>query len=311
MTGHTTPYGDAVYAAAEHTGIPVEQIDRFLGTIQMCGWHLSPVSEKHPSAARRISCPDCAHNIECADYWKAKFDELNAAPQAVGVVVEPNERPNPKPAAAAPFAQSAGVPCDMGEMCLDCQPRGPNGECPDAARSAGEETIERLRQRSAENAALAFQWMQCHDALLGFIQKRPVFKELIENDPRPPMPNPESTKTLADKHLSATRPSMEEAIVEVIRRIGVKGGIAATVYGEMCHEVRTILRATDSAPASAKGPSIPCADKIVSVTRAFDYDSKEGHAPWVMVFFKRDDWESRDAFAAALATADRTGEQHG
>jgi hypothetical protein len=23
-------------------------------------------------------------------------------------------------------------PCDMGEMCLDCQPRGPNGECPDA-----------------------------------------------------------------------------------------------------------------------------------------------------------------------------------
>jgi hypothetical protein len=23
-------------------------------------------------------------------------------------------------------------PCDMGEMCLNCQPRGSNGECPDA-----------------------------------------------------------------------------------------------------------------------------------------------------------------------------------
>ena len=22
-------------------------------------------------------------------------------------------------------------PCDMGQMCLNCQPRGPNGECPD------------------------------------------------------------------------------------------------------------------------------------------------------------------------------------
>lgn len=21
--------------------------------------------------------------------------------------------------------------CDMGQMCLNCQPRGPNGECPD------------------------------------------------------------------------------------------------------------------------------------------------------------------------------------
>lgn len=24
-------------------------------------------------------------------------------------------------------------PCDMGEMCLDCQPRGENSECPDKA----------------------------------------------------------------------------------------------------------------------------------------------------------------------------------
>lgn len=22
-------------------------------------------------------------------------------------------------------------PCDMGALCLDCQPRGPKGECPD------------------------------------------------------------------------------------------------------------------------------------------------------------------------------------
>lgn len=45
---------------------------------------------------------------------------------------------------------------------------------------------------------------------------------------------------------SAIRPSTEEAIVNAIRHIGVKAGVAATVYGEMCHEIRTILGSTDS-----------------------------------------------------------------
>ena len=27
-------------------------------------------------------------------------------------------------------------PCEMGAMCLNCQPRGPNGECPDAPQPA-------------------------------------------------------------------------------------------------------------------------------------------------------------------------------
>jgi hypothetical protein len=35
---------------------------------------------------------------------------------------------------------------------------------------------------------------------------------------------------------------LEDAIVEAIRFIGVKSGIPATVYGEMCHEVRAKLR---------------------------------------------------------------------
>lgn len=25
--------------------------------------------------------------------------------------------------------------CGLGELCLNCQPRGPNGECPDQAKS--------------------------------------------------------------------------------------------------------------------------------------------------------------------------------
>ena len=29
------------------------------------------------------------------------------------------------------FRKKASTPCDMGEMCLDCQPRGENDECPD------------------------------------------------------------------------------------------------------------------------------------------------------------------------------------
>jgi hypothetical protein len=37
--------------------------------------------------------------------------------------------------------------------------------------------------------------------------------------------------------------SQEEAIVEMIRRIGVKSGIDGTVYGAMCHEIRCIVSA--------------------------------------------------------------------
>jgi hypothetical protein len=57
----------------------------------------------------------------------------------------------------------------------------------------------------------------------------------------------------------------------------------------------------DLGQQSANMPTIPGADKIVSVTRAFDYVSeREGHSPWVMVYFPPNDWASRDAFAAAL-----------
>lgn len=50
IPGGSPIYGDAVCAAADHVGIPREQIDRFLGTLQMCGWHLSPVSETGDTA---------------------------------------------------------------------------------------------------------------------------------------------------------------------------------------------------------------------------------------------------------------------
>lgn len=48
-------------------------------------------------------------------------------------------------------------------------------------------------------------------------------------------------------------------------------------------------------------------DKIVSVTRAFDYTKPERqHIPWVQVFFPPDDWASRDSFAASIAPNDAT-----
>lgn len=37
------------------------------------------------------------------------------------------------------LAEQPAQPCDMGEMCLDCQPRGPNGECPDKQPAQQEE----------------------------------------------------------------------------------------------------------------------------------------------------------------------------
>ena len=35
-------------------------------------------------------------------------------------------------------------PCEMGAMCLNCQPRGPNGECPDAPQPRKRLTDEEL-----------------------------------------------------------------------------------------------------------------------------------------------------------------------
>lgn len=39
---------------------------------------------------------------------------------------------------AALAAIGDAQPCDMGQMCLNCQPRGANGECPDAKPASGE-----------------------------------------------------------------------------------------------------------------------------------------------------------------------------
>lgn len=36
------------------------------------------------------------------------------------------------------FGKKNKQPCDMGEMCLDCQPRGENGECPDQEQKASQ-----------------------------------------------------------------------------------------------------------------------------------------------------------------------------
>lgn len=47
-----------------------------------------------------------------------------------------------------------------------------------------------MERQSAENLSLALQWQRQHDALLGFIQKRPaMLKELMEHDPRGPAPS--------------------------------------------------------------------------------------------------------------------------
>ena len=35
-------------------------------------------------------------------------------------------------------------PCEMGAMCLNCQPRGPNGECPDAPQPRRRLTDEEI-----------------------------------------------------------------------------------------------------------------------------------------------------------------------
>ena len=46
--------------------------------------------------------------------------------------------------------QPAQEPCDMGEMCLDCQPRGKNGECPD--QQPAQEPVKQVKIQEALNA---------------------------------------------------------------------------------------------------------------------------------------------------------------
>lgn len=51
-----------VFLAAQHVGIPVETVERFVGTLAACGYHIKPVSEKLP--------PD--HAITVADLVEAR-----------------------------------------------------------------------------------------------------------------------------------------------------------------------------------------------------------------------------------------------
>ena len=52
---------------------------------------------------------------------------------------------------AAKEVQAQVEPCDMGEMCLNCQPRGPNGECPDKATPQAQRLTPDELQRIAYN----------------------------------------------------------------------------------------------------------------------------------------------------------------
>ena len=62
------------------------------------------------------------------------------------------------------------------------------------------------------------------------------------------------------------------------------------------HSADMLEVAFKSAPSESAFPM----DKIVSVTRAFDYLGKNINEPWVKVCFANDDWKARDAFADSL-----------
>jgi len=51
--------------------------------------------------------------------------------------------------------------------------------------------------------------------------------------------------------------------------------------------------------ARLRATSVPT-DKITSVARSFEHIGGDVHVPWVKVTFPNADWESRDAFAAAV-----------
>ena len=42
----------------------------------------------------------------------------------------------------------AEQPCDMEEMCLNCQPRGPNGECPD--KQPAQQALDKMAENARE-----------------------------------------------------------------------------------------------------------------------------------------------------------------
>lgn len=63
-----------------------------------------------------------------------------------------------------------GKPCDMGQMCLNCQPRGPNGECPD-------QSANQAPASSASSKMIAQQppvaWMNLKAKVPMFRSKKP------------------------------------------------------------------------------------------------------------------------------------------
>jgi len=61
--------------------------------------------------------------------WRS-YDVLRAA------LAEPDHIPD--------AGKMVAEPCEMGAMCLNCQPRGPNGECPDAPQPRRRLTDEEI-----------------------------------------------------------------------------------------------------------------------------------------------------------------------
>lgn len=60
-------------------------------------------------------------------------------------------------------AEAAHQPCDMGAMCIDCQPRGKNGECPDKAERV--EPIDLKEQARKGCGDCAYQSCEYPDCL--------------------------------------------------------------------------------------------------------------------------------------------------
>lgn len=53
----------------------------------------------------------------------------------------------------------------------------------------------------------------------------------------------------------------EQRIVEMIRYIGVKAGVAEATYGAMCHEARCILRSVEAEPSVPSSAPVACAKR--------------------------------------------------
>jgi hypothetical protein len=153
-------------------------------------------------------------------------------------------------------------PCDMGEMCLNCQPRGSNGECPDAAPAPDlQREIDARKAAQIENEALKARIARARLDLMDELKKQ----GWAPAAPAPDTRTPDQIPTIESSLVHA-----QSIIKEAMQSSG--DDICPSLFEQM----QIFLELSDEALSAAASPAAPA-----PATELSDADLQAIHEAWI------------------------------